>query len=203
MKKQLLSSALLAITLFLTACSGDDSSPINDGGPDTYPNTSFEIGDTGPGGGIVFYLAADGHGYEVANTLGLAKWEDVDNLYDAIDISGLGTAIGTGAANTELIVNAIGNGNYAAKICADYEHGGKSDWFLPSKDELIAVYNHFRSHWDLNIEVNNHWSSSQGSNNTKSWNTDFSVNSATTPFNNWTFEIQKDQTLYVVPIRKF
>ncbi|MGQ2985373.1 hypothetical protein [Flavobacterium sp.] len=203
MKKQLFGSVMLAFVLSLTACSGDDSSPVNDGGPDSNPDTTFEIGDTGPGGGIVFYLDADGHGYEVGNNLGLIKWEDVANLYDAKDISGLGTAIGTGEANTALIVSTIGNGNYAAKRCADHEQGGKNDWFLPSKDELVALYNHFRSHWDLDIEVNNHWSSSQGGNYTRAWNTDFSVNSATTEFNNWTFEVQKDQTLYVVPIRKF
>lgn len=206
MKKQLLSITLIAISSLLSSCSGDDNNPpVNNGSdPDNSPNPSYTLGETGPGGGVIFYLDADGHGYEMGKSLGLAKWEDVANLYNAKDISGLGTAIGTGEANTSLIVSTIGNGNYAAKLCADYERGGKSDWFLPSKEELITLYNYSRNCGCILLEpVNNYWSSSQGNNYTTAWNTDFSVNSATTELNNWTFEVQKDQTLYVVPIRKF
>jgi len=29
---------------------------------------------------------------------------------------------------------------YAAKACANYNGGGKTDWFLPSKDELDQIY---------------------------------------------------------------
>ena len=155
MKKQLFHSALLAFAFLLTSCSGDDSSPVNEStnpNPNN-PNPTYEIGDTGPGGGIVFHVDANGNRYEAGQELGLMKWEDVENLYDAKDISALSTAIGAGEANTALIVSTIGSGNYAAKACADYAHGGKDDWFLPSKDELVALYNYSRSHWNLNIEI--------------------------------------------------
>lgn len=46
------------------------------------------------------------------------------------------TAIGTGNANTNLIVSVQGPGSYAAKLCYDLVLNGYSDWFLPSFDEL-------------------------------------------------------------------
>ena len=50
-----------------------------------------------------------------------------------------GIEIGTGKANTAAIlaVNVIAP---AAKACNDYNGGGKSDWFLPSRDELNEMY---------------------------------------------------------------
>ena len=83
--------------------------------------------------------------------------EDTDNLfvngtptYNAADCTG--TAIGTGKANTQFLVAAMGTevysassgstktADYAAKLCDDYSAGGKSDWFLPSYDELNLMY---------------------------------------------------------------
>jgi hypothetical protein len=207
MKRQLFYSAAMALTLLLTACSGDDSNPSVDSGtdPDTTNQTpTYALGDTGPGGGVIFYMAADGHGYEVGANLGLAKWEDAANLDSVKNITGLGTEMGTGEANTALIVSTVGNGTYAAKMCADYVSGGKEDWFLPSKVELQTIYNYFRNCGCLGLSTsNNYWASSQGNHYTRAWNTDFSVNSATTQTNNWTFEVQKNQNLYVRPIRKF
>ena len=52
-----------------------------------------------------------------------------------------GIALGTGRANTIAIINSQGNiGNYAAKICKDYDGGGYNDWFLPSKEELNKLH---------------------------------------------------------------
>lgn len=38
--------------------------------------------------------------------------------------------------NTDKIVAALGNGNYAAKLCSDLVLNGFSDWYLPSIEEL-------------------------------------------------------------------
>jgi hypothetical protein len=49
--------------------------------------------------------------------------------------------IGWGRENTIAIVLQNGEGKYAAKFVDDYSANGKSDWFLPSRDELDVVYN--------------------------------------------------------------
>lgn len=100
----------------------------------------YMIGDRGPAGGLIFYdkgSYADGWRYLEASP---------ENLYGGnglqwyngsyIQTGASGTDVGTGKSNTLKIINAQGEGNYAAKICADYRGGGKKDWFLPSKDEL-------------------------------------------------------------------
>jgi len=93
------------------------------------------------GGGIIFYLdATKQHGYIAAtqDQGGQVAWDKgTHNL-----IGAKGKALGTGKANTNKIVNALGTtGNYAALICKNYRGGGFSDWFLPSKAELLKLYN--------------------------------------------------------------
>lgn len=106
--------------------------------------------------------------------------DDGDNLYingttyNAADCTG--TATGTGANNTALLVGAMGSstysessgttktGQYAAKLCADLEYNGFDDWFLPSKDELSLMYTN-RSKIGGFVSTNNdpyYWSSSEG-----------------------------------------
>jgi len=61
------------------------------------------------------------------------KWAD-----DQFIITGA-TSLTDGKANTTTIVNILGAGTYAAKICDDLEAFGHSDWYLPSRDELSAM----------------------------------------------------------------
>ena len=42
--------------------------------------------------------------------------------------------------NTERIIANQGPGNYAAQLCANYQGGGYSGWYLPSKYELNLLY---------------------------------------------------------------
>lgn len=105
------------------------------------------VGNTGPGGGIVFYdagsmqswgryLEAAPVGVEVQRT-----WATGGN--QSLSVSGAdGTAIGTGEKNTEDIVLQSGNAeaSSAAVYCSELDSGGQSDWFLPSKDELNLMY---------------------------------------------------------------
>ncbi|NDG67495.1 MAG: DUF1566 domain-containing protein, partial [Actinobacteria bacterium] len=49
--------------------------------------------------------------------------------------------IGWGRENTTAIVMQNGEGKYAANFVDDFSANGKSDWFLPSRDELDVVYN--------------------------------------------------------------
>ena len=134
------------------------------------------VGDTGPAGGIIIYTAVNG--FPVAGTNTTANYLEAapDNAtekyiswasssYFFTDVEGTGTAIGTGKNNTQKILEIYVTDiteNYAAKACSQYSNGGKDDWFLPSKDELNALY-------ESNIiETGSFWSSSQ-INNSSAW----------------------------------
>ena len=64
-----------------------------------------------------------------------------DNWYNGsyIEINSDDTT--TGEFNTQIIVAEQGAGTYAASICDSATDGGKTDWYLPSTDELVALYN--------------------------------------------------------------
>lgn len=98
---------------------------------------NFDIGDTGPAGGIVFYLndATKQHGLEAAPV-------DLDSpQFGCMGTGATGTAVGTGAANTAAIVAACANDPITAAIIADaYSINGYDDWYLPSKNELNLMY---------------------------------------------------------------
>ncbi|HPS58668.1 MAG TPA: hypothetical protein PK514_11240 [Spirochaetota bacterium] len=105
------------------------------------PGSAYKIGDRGPAGGWIFYdkgNTSDGWRYlEAASEDQSAgsKWGCKGQSTGA-----RGTAIGTGKANTAAIIKSCGEERIAAKVAADYRGGGKSDWFLPSKDELNMMY---------------------------------------------------------------
>ena len=120
------------------------------------------VGDTGPGGGTVYYVSANGFscGVTMSSTchyleVSPANWkastassanctaagtENVEcvwasaSLSTFIDTSG---AVGNGAKNTKAIIDGVGVLNsWAAVVSKAYQGGGKSDWFLPSQHEL-------------------------------------------------------------------
>ena len=114
------------------------------------------VGNTGPGGGIVFYVqtataAAPWRYMEAApntwsggNADGESAWCNVTNNEVPNLLTGTtaavttATAIGAGFNNTQKMLRGCTFG--AANAAASYNGGGKSDWFLPSKDELNQLY---------------------------------------------------------------
>jgi Protein of unknown function (DUF1566) len=99
-------------------------------------STEFIIGES-YGGGIIFYIdGTSPHGLISATSdqsTG-APWGCDGTLI------GTYTAIGTGQANTTLIVNGCSTAGIAARICDNLILNGYNDWFLPSKDELNQMY---------------------------------------------------------------
>ncbi len=127
-------------------------------------NKNYKIGDHGPAGGWIFYdkgSYSDGWRYleaaPVDQSVGI-QWYNVESKVTGAT----GTAIGTGKLNTQKIIAVQGNGQYAAKICTDYRGSGKSDWFLPSKDELNLIYaNLYKADVGGFVSTNLYWSSSE------------------------------------------
>lgn|GEM_PF-3290276 len=112
------------------------------------------VGDTGPGGGIVFYVAdepftcLDGAqctvlevapaGWNGTDVDPEVAWCQVDQPGYAAPVD-LDPAIGAGWSNT-LTINQECGADSAAGIVLAYQGGGLDDWYLPSKDELAALY---------------------------------------------------------------
>jgi hypothetical protein len=115
------------------------------------------VGNTGPGGGIVFY-AVNGRYLEAAPAAWFGTATDTRTVWGCSGstyASAYATAIGTGKANTDQIVSNCGDptSNVAAKIARAYTGGGKSDWSLPSRDELIELCKYARTQTTGNIST--------------------------------------------------
>jgi hypothetical protein len=110
--------------------------------------TTLAIGQTYQGG-IIFYLDATGqHGLIAAPTdqSTSTQWcngcyiDSNNSWFGFTEIGGTSTVVGTGQANTNILVASQGAGNYAAKLCDDLILNGYSDWFLPSSEELNLMF---------------------------------------------------------------
>jgi len=112
------------------------------------------VGNIGPGGGIVFYYNPSGfnevgapcspvcHYLEAAPTSGDSRWTDITapwsgNTSSAL-VTGIGSEIGAGFANSNAIVSQENAGSEnAAALARNYSGpNSKHDWFLSSSDEL-------------------------------------------------------------------
>jgi prepilin-type N-terminal cleavage/methylation domain-containing protein len=113
----------------------------------TVAPVSYSVGDTGPGGGIVFITPSTsgnntGLYFEAAPLTDVtqATWcSNTDTLLIGSITYGANFDIGTGASNTSTADAVCTSG--AIQIAADYTNNGFSDWFLPSSTELIEMRN--------------------------------------------------------------
>ena len=109
---------------------------------------TYAIGDTGPAGGLIFYIdTADEHPWtylEVAPQS--TEWTSKEWGDYGTEIGGDAalTGIGDGQAATDAIVQHLANNtsetDRAAQLCDGLIHNSFEDWFLPSKDELNAIW---------------------------------------------------------------
>jgi uncharacterized repeat protein (TIGR02543 family) len=140
-----LTVATATVTLSNTTCDG---------------SFTCQVGDIGPGGGRIFYVAptfftqegASGSMcttnckyLEAAPTSGTNAWgatTDSQHIWSgntntAIGTTARGTAVGTGYANTLAIVGQSSTSSRAATSSRAYRGPNNlSDWFLPSRDEF-------------------------------------------------------------------
>ena len=92
------------------------------------------------GGGIIFYINPYGKHGLIADTVDLppATWWNLSYTYTT---GATGTGMRAGPVNTRNIILSQGTpGTYAALECAQSKRSGYTDWFLPSRDELFALY---------------------------------------------------------------
>ena len=112
-----------------------------DGLLDTYESSvAYKLRDRGPAGGWIFYInpnwERDGWRYLEAAPSDLSGTVQWDFNGSPPNTNAKATAVGTGKANTTIIVGVLGAGSYAALLCDTLPVNGYNDWFLPSKGEL-------------------------------------------------------------------
>lgn len=154
---------------------------------------TYNIGDDGPGGGIIFYYSEAGfdvyeidgstkkcHYLEVSKfDLGKISWcTQKDRRTSCCDITTL-TSVGAGRINTFKIIKSTHKGgtitkeNCAALVCYSYSTATTKagDWFLPSKDELNLLYKNLRNVVLIGCTGSNTrlWSSSQHDDYSFAW----------------------------------
>jgi len=152
---------IIQVTSCDTAAAGSNS---NDG---------YEIGDTGPAGGLIFYIdVGDEHEWtylEVAPAS--TEWELTEWGKAGLSVGSTSNAIGDGASNTALMItlmdSEIPQFETSAQRCGDLSYNGYDDWFLPSREELVAIWDNLVDNGagqnsgtaGFNEEI--YWSSSQ------------------------------------------
>ena len=164
---------------------------------------SCVVGDTGPGGGVVFYV-------QPGTTFGSWKYLEVapstwNGENDPVvpfcppTFTSLVTSVltGKGLTNTSAIitqcVTTSTDSFVAAKVASNYRGGGKSDWYLPSKDELALLFDK-RTIIGKTSSGAQYWSSSQDS-LVNSWAMDLGTGVTSSEVNG--------RDMYIRPIRTF
>jgi len=69
------------------------------------------------------------------------------------------SAIGAGTSNTSALVDTLGNGSYAAKLCYDLVLNGYDDWVLPTRNEMLKIRDNKSQIGGF--AVANYWTSTQ------------------------------------------
>jgi hypothetical protein len=127
----------------------------------------LSIGDEYEGGVVAYLFQSGDSGYVWGEQHGLIipkKDDRPTNTYQwgCYSVYYTYNGIGEGKNNTTKIASACGSGNAAYYIKNQYRAGGKTDWFLPSIEELRKIYYNRNS---LNISSSSsddqYWSSTQ------------------------------------------
>jgi len=131
----------------------------------------YGVGNIGPAGGIVVYddeadNTDDISGYrylEVAPYGWYLNGDDPQIVWgdDSVYLSNTELSVGSGQSNTQKIITALGDGDYAATICINQNINGYDDWFLPSEQELLLAHQILFLNDLGGFTPGNYWSSSE------------------------------------------
>jgi hypothetical protein len=180
---------------------------------------TYQIGETGPGGGIIFFVdytnlypgidyleaAPRGWGNGITVNQGSITGETTgtstvdpqmtwcSSHSDLLGLDGWNkSAVGAGVTNTATADQTCSGG--AVQAVADYSGGNKTDWFMPSLGESMLMYNNLRQMGAGGFVSDNYWSSSEYDAG-KAW-------AQRTSHGNQN-EVDKHLHLFVRPVRSF
>ena len=127
------------------------------------------MGDTGPGGGKVFYVASGNFTSTGSDCVAACKYLEAAPSDHSSTVAwgcsgaktgATATAIGTGKANTATILTNCTTAGIAADVANKYSTtntagapGAAGQWFLPSKDELNELCKYARTQATGNTSV--------------------------------------------------
>jgi hypothetical protein len=125
--------------------------------------SGYKIGDTGPAGGIIFYVKSNNiGGWRYLEAAPANTEKTAPSSYDRnFDRS---RKVGDGKENTKKFMEVFeregGGINTAAWLCNDLNINGFNDWYLPSLDELLYMYNNLYSKGLGGFKNAKYWASS-------------------------------------------
>jgi hypothetical protein len=163
---------------------------------------TYKIGDTGPGGGIIFFVDYNnqylGINYLEAAPQSCEASKFWSSEYTAVTAARgwAARAVGAGQANTAAIKavfrgdTSINNAAYFATLCSA---GDKSDWFLGSLGEMKLMYDNLQG---LGGFVENFYWSSNEYDKDNAWGLYFDSGALNSNY-------KKEGTGYVRPVRAF
>jgi hypothetical protein len=149
--------------------------------------TTLSVGQTGPGGGIVFFNKGNTNGgWQYLESATSDQSTGIEWGCNSTSIPETQLTVGSGEANTALIVAGCTDPSFAAKLCDNLSLGGQTDWFLPSRDELHLMYKNLGQNGQGNFNTSTIYWSSNESATSGAWY--FTFGSGTAATNNKVFQ---------------
>ena len=96
-------------------------------------DSAHYVGETGPAGGIIYHLDANGNALEMATTEFNGNWDCTEQIYGALK------DLGSGEENTDLILATCPSATSAPAVCKAFDQGGFTNWHLPAYQDLKKI----------------------------------------------------------------
>lgn len=104
----------------------------------TTNNCPDMIGETGPGGGIIFEYDCNGNGQEFFLIEQMGSWACASNTFIGASTSQFE---GTGLQNSQILAQYCTDPTAAFNVCLNFSNNGYSDWYLPALDDYKTIRN--------------------------------------------------------------